>query len=235
MVVSVLEILMKTNIDGHHKKYESYQIGNTSNTMIIDYNKLRLPKNTLLMSHLVPMEMKYFPKPTVDYLNTITQTDTFIKALSSKLNDYKKTNRKEYKTSFASSEEKKVPQYNIVNILERLFKQGTPFFYDKNRTHTVLNYFWNTEYIISVEHIGDVEFHVYQIHINVEIDLRAPDQISDKEMKEFSCDTQKEKISRIWNSLRNIDYKPSTGKVVALPLAPPLHTKNISVGGNEIT
>ena len=120
-----------------------------------------------------------------------------------------------------------------MNILERIFKQGSPFFYDKNRTHTVLNYFWDTDYNISVEVTDTAEFHIYQIHINVEIDIRSPDQISPKEMKEFSCKTQKEKIKRIWNSLRNIIYESPQVKTITLPLAPPLHTKNKSVGGDE--
>tara|TARA_B110000285_G_C15137659_1_gene628290 strand:- start:1013 stop:1690 length:678 start_codon:yes stop_codon:yes gene_type:complete len=225
---------MKTNIDGHHETYETYQVNNTSNTMTIDYNKLRLPTNTLLMSDLVPIEMKYFPEPTVDYLKTVTQTDKFVKVLSEKLNDYKKTNRKEYKTSRAAAEEQKIPYYNIVNILERIFKQGNPFFYDKNRTHTVLNYFWNKDYNINVEIINTTEFHIYQIHINVEIDIRSPDQISSEEMKEFSCKTQNEKIKRIWNSLRNITPSIPHAKIISLPRAPPLHTKNISVGGNDV-
>ena len=85
-MISVLKIMLKTNIDGHIV-YEPYTLTNSSNTIDVNVDKLRIPKNTLLMSDLVPLEPKYFPEKRVDYLNSVTQTDLFVKILSTKLND----------------------------------------------------------------------------------------------------------------------------------------------------
>ena len=53
-MISVLKIFIKTNIEGH-SEYEPYKITNSSNTINIESEKLRIPEDTVLMSDLVPL------------------------------------------------------------------------------------------------------------------------------------------------------------------------------------
>jgi len=232
-MISTLKIFTKTNVEGH-LKYEPYKVTNSSNTINIDKERLRIPEDTILMSNLVPLEMKYFPEKTVDYLNSVSYSDSFIKILSNKLKDYKAENRKEYKTTHEQAENNKIPHYNILIILERIFKQGTPFFYDKDRTMTLLNFFWDGTYVVNITSSSNKDFRTYEVYVNLEIDLRAPDKISPEELKKASCKSQKEKIKRIWSSIRNIEYTPPIGNTVELPSAPAMYTNNVSVGGELI-
>ena len=231
-MISVLKIFIKTNIEGH-SEYEPYKITNSSNTINIESEKLRIPEDTVLMSDLVPLEIKYFPEKTVDYLSSILYSDLFIEILSKKLKDYKKENRKEYETTREEADNNRIPYYNILVILERLFKQGTPFFYDKNRTMTVLNYFWDGNYVINISTANNKDFKLYEAYVNLELDLRSPDKITPEEFKKSQCKSQKEKIKRIWNSLKNIDYKPPTELLQKLPSAPALYSNTVNVGGNN--
>lgn len=227
-MISVLKIMMKTNIDGHIV-YEPYTLTNSSNTITTDFDKMRIPKDTLLMSDLVPLDPKFFPEKGVDYLNSVTQTDLFVKIISAKLDDYKKKERKEFKTTQEQADKDDVAYYNIKNILDSIFKRQNPFFYDKDRTLTVMNHYWNGGYNIAVDKVANTQFRLYEVHVVLELDLRAPDKISDEEFKKADCSTQREKIKRIWSYLRNIEYDPPKAKVVSLPKAPALQTNNISV------
>ena len=227
-MISVLKIMLKTNIDGHIV-YEPYILTNSSNTIDVNFDKLRIPKNTILMSDLVPLEPKYFPEKRVDYLNSVTQTDLFVKILSTKLNDYKKKERKEFKTTTEQAAKDEVAHYNINNIIQSIFKRENPFFYGKDRTLTVMNHYWNGGYNISVDKVANTDFRLYEVHVVLELDLRAPDKINADEFKKATCKTQREKIKRIWSYLRNVEYVPPKAKVVSLPKAPALQTNNISV------
>ena len=51
-MISVLKIFIKTNIEGH-LKYEPYKVTNSSNTINIDTENIRIPENTILMSDLL--------------------------------------------------------------------------------------------------------------------------------------------------------------------------------------
>ena len=58
-------------------------------------------------------------------------------------------------------------------------------------------------------------------------------KITPEEFKKSQCKSQKEKIKRIWNSLKNIDYKPPTELLQKLPSAPALYSNTVNVGGNN--
>lgn len=231
-MISVLKILVKTNIDGHIR-YEPYTIKNVSNTVDISLDKLRIPQNTFLFSDLVPIEMKYFPNKRVDYLQNVLYSDMFVKVMSKKLDDYKKKNRKEFKISRVVAEEEEIPYFNIKNMVEFFFKSGSPFYYEKTRTLTVRNHYWNDGYNTTLMRVHNINYRVYEIHLDVDLDLRSPDKISEKELKKYACDAQYEKIKKNWYSLRGLRYVPPRGKVAELPRAPALYTSNISVGGKE--
>ena len=204
MALTLLEINYTTNFLEFPLTY-SYKPTNSINTRLINniYSnyKQSLPGRTLLFTDIIKLDSSIYPKNKADFLMLLMSPEDYLKFLEREL----KKKGPNYKISQEERIRRKITEYNLKQIIDKLFNIGSAFnLPDSENSVTIENLNW-VEHQYSESKIPASSTHPeitkISILIKLKLNKQAPSSVNMSQLKNMKCNQRKDRICDIYNKL----------------------------------
>ena len=218
MSLTVVEINYTTNLYEYPNTYQYIPTtGINTRSVTNKYNQYTrfMPTGTMLFTDLIKIANTDYPKSNADLLILLSSPNEYIEFIQNRFNKERIKTGKKYKITNNARVAKRIKDYNLNVLINRLFKLGNPIYlpgHDINRPFTINQYDWtnnqsSAKIIPPNRERTHPEFTKITITVHLQLNQEHPLSVNMDKLKKMNCNQKRKRISRIYAILTNKEPK----------------------------